>query len=174
MTRTLLRQLRSVIPEANRADRAIRHNLTRSGDVPRMLPCARVCVRAAAAIAGILLPGVASAGTFTDYFKPTPIVCSPTSNAWGDNAVIPRDTCKWLRVHWSSWVMARRTSSVGGPSGPARWGSKGGVSPPRPSAGCSTSRVARLARPAARADLDLERQLGFRRALHPVHSPETE
>jgi hypothetical protein len=58
------------------------------------------------------LPGVASAGTFTDYFKPTPIVCSPTSNAWGDKAVIPRDTCNGLedttgtptvRPKWMYW-----------------------------------------------------------------------
>jgi hypothetical protein len=47
-------------------------------------------------IAGLLLPGDASAKTFTDYFKPTPIVCTATTNTWGDKAVLPRDTCNGL------------------------------------------------------------------------------
>ena len=67
---------------------------------------------AAVTIAGLVLPGVASAKPFTDYFKPTPIVCPPTSNIWGDKALVPRDTCNGLedttgtptvRPKWMYW-----------------------------------------------------------------------
>ena len=73
---------------------------------------ARVAVMAAVAMAGLVLPGMAAAKTFTDYFQPTPIVCPPTSNIWGDKAVLPRDTCNGLedttgtpsvRPQWMYW-----------------------------------------------------------------------
>jgi hypothetical protein len=51
---------------------------------------------AATLLVGLVLPGYASAKTFTDYFKPTPMVCPPTSNTWGDKGVLPRDTCNGL------------------------------------------------------------------------------
>ena len=72
----------------------------------------RISLAAAGLIAGIGLPGYASAKPFTDYFKPVPIVCPPTSNTWGDKAVIPRDTCNGLedtsgtptvRPKWMYW-----------------------------------------------------------------------
>jgi hypothetical protein len=72
----------------------------------------RTSLAAAGLMAGIELPGYASARPFTDYFKPVPIVCPPTSNTWGDNAVIPRDTCNGLedtsgtptvRPKWMYW-----------------------------------------------------------------------
>jgi hypothetical protein len=47
-------------------------------------------------IAGLLFPGEAFAKTFTDYFKPTPIVCPATTNTWGDKSLLPRDTCNGL------------------------------------------------------------------------------
>ena len=47
-----------------------------------------------------IVPGIAAAQTGTllfDYFKPTPIVCSPlTRNIWGVDSVIPRDSCNGL------------------------------------------------------------------------------
>jgi hypothetical protein len=67
---------------------------------------------AAIAITAFVLPGMAHARPFTDYFKPTPIVCPPTSNIWGDKAVLPRDTCNGLedttgtpsvRPKWMYW-----------------------------------------------------------------------
>lgn len=56
----------------------------------------RIGATAAAVLAGMVAPRMASAKPFTDYFKPTPIVCPPTSNIWGDKAVLPRDTCNGL------------------------------------------------------------------------------
>lgn len=53
---------------------------------------ALACLAACTAV----LPARASAKTFTDYFKPTPIACTPTTNTWGDKAVLPRDTCNGL------------------------------------------------------------------------------
>jgi len=56
----------------------------------------KVALNLSGFIAGLLLPGNASAKTFTDYFKPTPIVCPATTNTWGDKSVLPRDTCNGL------------------------------------------------------------------------------
>lgn len=56
----------------------------------------KILFAASGLIAGVVWPGYASAKTFTDYFKPTPIVCTPTTNTWGDKAVLPRDTCNGL------------------------------------------------------------------------------
>jgi hypothetical protein len=72
----------------------------------------RISWFASGLVASIGLPGYASARPFTDYFKPVPMVCPPTSNAWGDKAVIPRDTCNGLedttgtptvRPKWMYW-----------------------------------------------------------------------
>ena len=64
---------------------------------PRVCPpTTKVALAFSGFIAGLLLPRDAFAKTFTDYFKPTPIVCPATSNTWGDKAVLPRDMCNGL------------------------------------------------------------------------------
>jgi hypothetical protein len=72
----------------------------------------RASLTAALAFAGFALSEDALAKPFTDYFKPTPIVCTPTSSIWGDKAVLPRDTCNGLedttgtptvRPKWMYW-----------------------------------------------------------------------
>ena len=84
----------------------------RSSRKPLRNQLTRISLAAAGLIAGIGLPGYASAKPFTDYFKPVPFVCPPTSNTWGDKAVIPRDTCNGLedtsgtptvRPKWMYW-----------------------------------------------------------------------
>jgi hypothetical protein len=88
------------------------HHLLRWRGGRSVVTGARVGVRGVVFIVGILLPSAASAATFTDYFKPTPIVCPSTSNTWGDKAVLPRDTCNGLedttgtptvRSKWMYW-----------------------------------------------------------------------
>src|SRR5262252_4626351 len=57
----------------------------------------------------VALPDAAMSKTFIDYFQPTPVVCSLTTNAWGCTAtgstppncvsgmgVVPRDTCNGI------------------------------------------------------------------------------
>jgi hypothetical protein len=70
-------------------------------------PLAGACLVACA-----FLPSVASGKTFTDYFKPTPVACAPTSSTWGDKAILPRDTCNGLedptatatvKAKWMYW-----------------------------------------------------------------------
>jgi hypothetical protein len=87
-------------------------NMAFSGEARRTVAWRRVGVMAVVTIAVAMLPGMASAKPFTDYFKPTPIVCPPTSNIWGDKAVVPRDTCNGLedttgtptvRPKWMYW-----------------------------------------------------------------------
>ena len=72
----------------------------------------RISLVAAGLVAGIGLPGYASAKPFTDYFKPVPIFCPAHLQHLGDVAVIPRDTCNGLedtsgtptvRPNWMSW-----------------------------------------------------------------------
>jgi hypothetical protein len=72
----------------------------------------KIASAAAGLLASLVLAGYASTKTFTDYFKPTPIVCPTTSNTWGDKAVLPRDTCNGLedttgtptvRPKWMYW-----------------------------------------------------------------------
>lgn len=45
-----------------------------------------------------LVPTTICAKTFFDYFRPTPIICSPlASDIWGASGVIPRDRCNGLQ-----------------------------------------------------------------------------
>jgi hypothetical protein len=48
-------------------------------------------IGAAIVSAGVALPGVAAAQTFTDYFLPMPIINQLTSDGWGASNVQPRD-----------------------------------------------------------------------------------
>jgi hypothetical protein len=73
---------------------------------------ARTSSVGACLVACIILPRSASARAFTDYFKPTPTVCTPTSSTWGDKAVLPRDICNGLedatgtatvKAKWMYW-----------------------------------------------------------------------
>ena len=58
---------------------------------------ARFGVAAGVLFAAVGLAGTASAKSFIDYVKPTPITCSPLSSAtWGVPGVLPRDTCNGI------------------------------------------------------------------------------
>jgi MYXO-CTERM domain-containing protein len=58
---------------------------------------ARFGVATAVLFATVSLAGTASAKSFIDYLKPTPITCSPLSSAtWGVAGVLPRDTCNGI------------------------------------------------------------------------------
>ena len=61
---------------------------------------ARLGIAAAVLLGSIELCGVAHAQTpksFLEYLKPTPITCSPLSDAsWGDPGVLPRDLCNGI------------------------------------------------------------------------------
>jgi len=69
----------------------------------------KVALASSGFIAGLLLPGHASAKTFIDYFQATPITCTLTTDTWGCTAtgstpsncvagvgVVPRDTCNGI------------------------------------------------------------------------------
>jgi hypothetical protein len=75
---------------------------------------ARLGITAAACLAHLSLSGVpaAQAKPFMDYLKPTPITCSPLSDAtWGVAGVLPRDLCngiesakgKGVPPEWHYW-----------------------------------------------------------------------
>jgi len=64
---------------------------------PRWAPSStRTWSRAAILALAIFLPKMVVAKTLIDYFQPTPIVCTPTTNTWGASSSIPRDTCNGI------------------------------------------------------------------------------
>ena len=65
------------------------------------------------AISSVAMSSYAADKTFIDYFQPTPIIGSLTTNAWGAPGVLPRDTKNGLEEPGLKDLPAAVTNSVG-------------------------------------------------------------